>query len=425
MSTFAPNRALLNPKFDGYKLAPLTHDQVASHYPLQYKISQTNVSGRAPLSFKEVQSRVFHNHLAVSHRVAYVDAELRVIAIDIDKVTLVPSFRVLYELPKPIQSSAVETPQREYPSAAFVDDTSLFISDGCGNLYALRLTDTGAAELLSVFELSIPPAYASARSSVPFRIHDAVQVATGAAVVILSSKHYPEISPDPSQSRSKSPPYTQLLDIIWHRRGDDVPVYTVYDASRGAFMLVGSSSFQPIEVAAPVSYEPSSDEIAPIPRQGESIDTDTQLKKPPPYSWTQTSDSVTVAIPSHPLRRQGATDAGDIPIVAPRYTLKKLWDGIKASTSLWTFDRAAEHTYGMLSLHLEKQHEGTRWAHVFSSAGTGEDEEVPETLDPTELYAIRDVLENTPPLCAAGRMQAGSGSGGACRVLQRVSVTTR
>lgn len=94
MPTFTPDRSLLNPKFEGYKFSPLEYDEVSTHHPLQYKLSQTNVSGRAPLSFQEVQSRVLHNHLAIcsqSRRAAYVDAELRVIGVDLDEVSLYAS----------------------------------------------------------------------------------------------------------------------------------------------------------------------------------------------------------------------------------------------------------------------------------------------------------------------------------------------
>lgn len=90
MSFPDPNRALLNPRFDGYKFSRLEHDEVISLYTLKYKVSQTNVSGHAPLSFQEVQSRVTHNHLAIcsqSRRAVYVDADLRVIGIDVDEVS--------------------------------------------------------------------------------------------------------------------------------------------------------------------------------------------------------------------------------------------------------------------------------------------------------------------------------------------------
>lgn len=90
MPTFTPDRSLLNPKFDGYKFSPLGYDEVTSHYPLEHKLSQTNASGRAPLSFQEVQSRVLHNHLTIcsqSKRAVYVDAELRIVGVDLDEVS--------------------------------------------------------------------------------------------------------------------------------------------------------------------------------------------------------------------------------------------------------------------------------------------------------------------------------------------------
>jgi len=75
--------------------------------------------------------------------------------------------------------------------------------------------------------------------------------------------------------------------------------------------------------------------------------------------------------------------------------MKQLWDSIQPSTSFWTWDRQAEHSCGLLTLHLDKQNEGTRWIQVFATADT----EVPETLDPSELYKIRESLEKyTSPL---------------------------
>ncbi|KAI0354943.1 hypothetical protein OH77DRAFT_1590313 [Trametes cingulata] len=453
MPTFNPDRSLLNPKFEGYKFAPLEYDEVTAHYALEHKLSQTNVSGRAPLSFQEVQSRVLHNHLAVcsqSRRAVYVDAELRVIGIDIDEATLKPTFRVLYELPRPIQSAEAETLQREYPSAAFVDATSLLVADGYGTLYAFRLGDTGSTELLAGYELAIPSAYESSRSSVPFRLHQAVSPDGQSIVAVLSSKHYPKNAPEPSQKSHKPPPVkfdiwgvqialpivtspdAQTLQIVWHRRGDDVPLYTTYDASRQAFLFVGSSSYLPINVEPTPSYEPSPDEIAPIPRKDENLDgtpaPSTDLPKPPPYSWTQTSDSVTLAIPlpsDTPTDRikvafsprtltvlvEGAPTqpSADVPVVVPRYTLKPLWDGIQPGTSVWTFDRAAERAYGVLTLHLDKAHEGTRWPQVFAE-GAGE-EEVPETLDPSELYDIREALEKYTAALRDGSDASGLGLG--------------
>ncbi|KAI0712185.1 hypothetical protein C8Q76DRAFT_797062 [Earliella scabrosa] len=457
MPGFTPDRALLNPRFDGYKFSPLEYEDVASRYLLEHKLTQTNVSGRAPLSFQEVQSRVTHNHLAVcsqTRRAAYVDAELRVVGFDLDEATLQPQFRVLYELPRPIQSSQVETLQREYPSAAFVDPNSLFISDGYGSLYALRLGDNGPAELLGTYELSIPDAFESAQRAVPFRLHQAVAADPHGVVVVLSSKHYPKDAP-PLTKGSKAPSVkfdiwgvqiplpivqaseAQALHILWHRRGEDVPVYTAYDSTRRSFLFVGSSAYLTTTVASAPRYEPSADEIAPIPRKGENLDGDgaaPAVPKPPPYSWTQTSDSVTIAIPlpadtpkehikvafsprTLTVLVEGSDTSApdsDVPVMIPRFTLKTLWDGIHASTSLWTFDRTAERRFGILALHLDKQHEGTRWPQVFASSSNtnGEpEEEVPETLDPSELYNIREALEKYTAALRDGTDASGLGLG--------------
>ncbi|KAI8978686.1 hypothetical protein BD414DRAFT_465693 [Trametes punicea] len=455
MPTFTPDRSLLNPKFEGYKFAPLEYDEVTAHYPLEHKLSQTNVSGRAFLSFQEVQSRVLHNHLAIcnqSKRAVYVDAELRVIGIDLDEASLKPTFRVLCELPRPIQSSALDSLQREYPSAAFVDATSLLIADGYGALYALRVGDVGPAEVLASYGLSIPIAYESAQSSVPFRLHQAVSADGQNIVAVLSSKHYPKNAPESWQKSHKPPPVkfdiwgvqislpivtaaeAQPLQIIWHRRGDDVPLYITYDASRQSFLFVGSSSYLPINVVPTPSYEPSPDEIAPIPRKDENLDgaaaATTDIPKPPSYSWTQTEDTVTVAIPlpsDTPTQHikvafsprtltvlvEGAptTPSADVPVVVPRYTLKALWDEIRPGTSLWTFDRAAERAYGVLTLHLDKAHDGTRWPQVFAAAGADGEEEVPETLDPSELYNIREALEKYTAALRDGSDASGLGLG--------------
>lgn len=90
MNTFEPTRTLLNPKFEGYKLDPVSQDEIVTRFPLHFKPTQATVSGNSPLSFQEVQSRITHNHLAVcteASRAMYVDSAHRVILIDIDAVS--------------------------------------------------------------------------------------------------------------------------------------------------------------------------------------------------------------------------------------------------------------------------------------------------------------------------------------------------
>ena len=159
-----------------------------------------------------------------------------------------------------------------------------------------------------------------------------------------------------------------MMNILWHRRGKDVPLYTTYDRTRQAFAIVGNSTYTLLQASSLPSYEPSADELAPVPRAGERLDGDqtgpiqTQVQKPPPYSWTQTSDAVTIAIPlpsststqnikvafstrTLTVLVQGTgieTQSNVIPL--PRFSLKALWDGIQPSTSLWTYEIQLSHT---------------------------------------------------------------------------------
>ena len=355
----------------------------------------------------------------------------------------------MYELPRPIQSTSLRSPHHEYPSAAFLTPTTVFVSDGYGSMYILHLTDTGSSQLLGIFELPT-----TTINSPPFRIHDVVNVSPTMAVALLSSGHYEEISdeaPSASKGRTKSSPAefdiwaarfdSQVLgsstdirktDILWHRRGKDVPISLSYNDSWKSYILIGGSVYREIG-PAPLSYEPSPDELVPIPRQNENLDTKESLPhKPPPYAWTQTTDSVTVAFPlpsttlksnikvlfsprTVTLHIQGESPT---PTPFPNYSAKTLWDDISPSSSFWTWDREAEHSFGLLTLHLDKQHEGTKWMHIFASAGSSttsesnpEDVEVPETLDPSELWHIREALEKYTTALCEGDDASGLGLG--------------
>ncbi|KAJ7505342.1 hypothetical protein B0H11DRAFT_1795981, partial [Mycena galericulata] len=407
-------RNLLNPKFEGYKLDVIAQENCVARYNLQYIATQATISTHAHLSFQEVQSRITHNHISMApdgSRAVYVDAELRVILVDLNLETLTPSFVAIYELSQPMQSG---TPHLEYPSAAFLSSSEIFVSDGSGLLYILREASPAFFQLIGLYELP---------QSAPFRIHSAI-LHSGTASVILSSRREPADTVPNRQTRpvidfnvsavqfklplSGPPSGTVLpLEIAWQRRGNAAPIHVVYDESRRAFMLLGDSVYSQVEAPVVESYTPSAQEMAPIPRPNENLDALT-LEKPPPYSWTQTSDSVTVVFPlpsttpktsikvnfsqqSLTLHVQGNI-APDVPL--PHHSAKRLWDGISTSSSMWTWDREGELHVGLLTLHLDKQHEGTRWPHVFASSGTSaEDTEVAETLDPSELWNIRKSLE--------------------------------
>jgi hypothetical protein len=95
MFTLHPNRSLLNPKFDGYKLDPISSEDTVARHVLPYKATQASVSGRHHFSFQEAQSRIRHNHLNVSlegEHVVYIDADLRVVLVRLDHVRALHTF---------------------------------------------------------------------------------------------------------------------------------------------------------------------------------------------------------------------------------------------------------------------------------------------------------------------------------------------
>lgn len=110
MEPFIPNRSLLDPKFEGYQLDPtVNQEDTVIRYNLEYKPSQIATPGTAPLKFQEVQSRITHNHIAVAPQggcAVYIDAEYRVISIDVDLVSniIVPSMRWLFSFMPSSQS---------------------------------------------------------------------------------------------------------------------------------------------------------------------------------------------------------------------------------------------------------------------------------------------------------------------------------
>ncbi|KAF9468532.1 hypothetical protein BDZ94DRAFT_670134 [Collybia nuda] len=453
MGAFIPTRSLLNPKFEGYKLDPIHQEDIVVRYPLEYKPTQATTSRGTTFSYQEVQSRITHNHISVQgegSRALYVDSESRVILIDVNAGNIRPSFRVVYELPSPVRSDAIDLPNNEYPSTAFLTSSMVFVSDGHGTMYILQIREGGAADVLGILFLEMS-------MNTPFRIHSAHRLSPTTAFIILSSRRHVEVNNSGTDSRfndrGKRPPPADFdvwavkiellslqphdkprqMDILWQRRGQDVPIYTAYEESLGCFLLLGGVSYRETTHLDHPPYEPTADEFASVPRVGGGFDTQgADLLKPPSYSWNQTHDSVTVAFPLPSSTPKSLIkvlftsktitvhidNEVETSVPIPRYSAKVLWDGILTSTSYWTWDREAEHLFGMLTLHLDKQHEGTRWSHVFASVGTSvgselsqDDVEVPETLDPSELWQIREALEKYTTALRDGDDASGLGLG--------------
>ncbi|KAF5311695.1 hypothetical protein D9611_009417 [Ephemerocybe angulata] len=437
MTAFEPKKSLLNPKFEGYKLAVMDAEDAVMRHSLPYHATQATSSGKTPLSFQEMQSRITHNHLSIdaeTNQAVYVDSEHRIILTEFNGDT--PSYRILYEMPLPVQSEATATIHREYPSAMFIGSTLVIASDGDGSLYVLSVKNEGLSTPVGTYVL------ASEGRNTPFKIHYSHRSTPTSVVTVISSKSSASLPKESSRRPGGSslfdvrairinllslgPNNTEReMDVIWTRQGEDIPIFTPYVPSLDSHILVGGSNYPDPTLGISAPYVPSADEIAPIPRANENPDKsdDAVNPPPPPYSWTQTPDSVTIAIPL-----PSATSKDNIRVLfspksltvhvnyfaststpIPRYSSKELWDTVSPSSSFWTWDKEAERAYGVLTLHMEKQNEGTRWMQVFATSGDNDD--VPETLDPSELYKISESLEKYTASLRDGSDSSGLGLG--------------
>lgn len=89
MAPFDPEHTLLNPLFEGYKLDAIIQEDVLSRHPLPHALNQSTAAAKSPLSFHEMQSRIRHNHIAISPTgfAVYVAADYKVVGIaDADPV---------------------------------------------------------------------------------------------------------------------------------------------------------------------------------------------------------------------------------------------------------------------------------------------------------------------------------------------------
>ena len=331
-------------------------------------------------------------------------------------------------------SSSRPAVQKEYPSSAFIGSGAVALSDGGGLLYILPIKDDPEpSEPVGIFTLRTGGAV-----NAPFRIHYCHRASPVTAILLLSSRYYTEESQKPASGKNPqieydiwcvkiellslraNPPHRDL-EVLWHRRGHDLPIYASFVEDLDAYLILGGSSYPDPNISFAEHYEPTLEEFAPVPRANEDLDTVSGINSeaPPklyPYSWMQTSDTVIVAFPlpsSTPktsikviFTMQTLTVHVDTSALQdrnnqtpiPRYTTKALWDDVNPSSCFWTWDREAEKAYGLLTLHLEKKNEDTRWMQVFSASATGnhgnfENMEVPESIDPSELVRIRESFE--------------------------------
>lgn len=83
---FTPDRALLNPRFETYRLQSLDPSAARGHRLPGEGATQSRVGyGKQQLGFKEVRSRISWDHLdARGGRGVYIDTEWNVVGFELD-----------------------------------------------------------------------------------------------------------------------------------------------------------------------------------------------------------------------------------------------------------------------------------------------------------------------------------------------------
>lgn len=394
-----------------------------------------------------------------------------------------PEPRLIVTLPQPLQSpsspsrsSSSSTPTvAEYPVARYLGGELWACSDGAGRLYVV---DASLREITATHEL-LHSSSNDGSPLLPFQLLS-VLLQGDATTAVISYTTRSTLSAGGGRRAEEQSTYhvalvrfalrhispeAQLLQQLVTLSGADIPSYAAFMGSRccigGPCVYTAGTSSQTLALessptATSSMNEPAADEIVDIPRAGANAfdvtaaDT-AEPAMPPPFSWTQETDSVTIVFPL-----PSAISAKDIKVVytpsfvslsvssanlptesagmrslpLPELAKAQFWDYIDAGTSTWTWERTGgdKGRFGVLALHLEKRHEGTRWPSAFKAdagAETGPNRldarylDVEETLDRTELLKITEAMEKFTSDIATG---GEGGQGGLAGMEQRSSL---
>lgn len=389
MSLFPVDKAQLRPQFAAYRLSSDDGPTQQCHALPVRAAAQGNT---AALGYKELKARAMHGALVplpASTLFAYMDAE--------GWVTLVSAAPVAFE--------------RIYHVGAFAtlcvaDDRTLVVCDG--DAVAHVAVDAASLRAQETARYAAPDVPLQAdEHAMPWR----VVAASGADVLLERARRKAQTGVTPGLGASSGTRHAQTqtcFDVALLRAGQPAWHFVVDEPI--AFASLGDTSVLGAEA-------PLGPAAAPVQNGA------TPVRETPPYTWSQTEDTVTVAlalpasITKHDIRvhfspkglslglamqpaKITELDAAAEPHSSTEdalrngtYESRALWDQINVGESLWTWEHVQTrtggetHVTGLLTLHLAKVHEGTRWAQVL------EGDDIAETLDPSEMLMMLEGLE--------------------------------
>jgi hypothetical protein len=340
---------------------------------------------------------------------------------------LKPESSELASLPIPVSSKDLAQ-EPEYPSAAQLDDTHWAISTGSGSIYVLEtsaIDERFSANLVARYDLDTPFLLRSAHLSSDIEAKLLLTRPTAVGEDVKTRERtfeVVEVSIDP-RAKNAGDEQPGKLDIKWTLAGGDLPYWCEW--SQGGWMVLSGEEFKetpkiedPLMSAGPSGSTASSSRsglgaVQPSTEDSKSSVTPATAEEERvwPYSWTQSSDSISMTIPfpsgtkrpdltislsnselSLSLKDSAPATASPLTEYLRRPT-RSFWSDIDAESSTFTFDPETS----VLELEITKAEDHSRWPSVFSPLDDEEEEdeeEVPETLDASTLAAVRASFNN-------------------------------
>ncbi|KAJ1962947.1 hypothetical protein GGI12_002339 [Dipsacomyces acuminosporus] len=406
---FKPDTRLTNPRFEGYKLQFLESDDSVQIYPLAFDpVEPKQLANNTLLSYDEISFRVRYNHLFIGpsdSTLLYIDKKGAVNLVRIDKEG--PQTAVIFTIPTPAASASSLA---GYPGAFALSEHLIIVFDGCEEVYVLERranasnnwTNTasfciglgpiaaGAGEIRKLHHILgaqlATTRVAKAHNTIQLHVCYRINKGKGSnkdtrETMFCIQAIQVDLSP---QNSSK---LAQLQPTIAHTLHSlSIPLYCEYLPDGKSYML-GVKDGIVVDDTELASIPQTPSDSAPVPASS--------LKAQ--YYWTQTETDITVCfqLPAHAAARQISCsftrtslnlafhNVPECDSAAFTFTNREIHGEIVADESVWTLENGQ-----LLTLYLQKAHEGARWPTVFR-----EDDGVLETMDPSEFAVIREQLE--------------------------------
>lgn len=440
------NRNLYNFKFEGYKLN-LNTDIKIIHHNLPSKVGVNSVKTYSHTPFKIIEARnrinfIFKNPW-YSYGFFYIDENYSLVYILIDETTFEATYYNLFKIEEPSDEN-----KNEYPTVAFVNENLLVLSDGAfnGNIYVLNFSDelkmVNVIKVISkkklieqnnFYEQNVYPVnlmYAklshdkksifilgyvyNANITNNLTTLDKSKMNKTTKTVFIVSLC--EISIETSSLTastdlklisatkcSNSPIYGSIEDYINEKNATqketsinegNYVVISENDAFHEYISLVNNEK-EADRIQNQDQNSTDNNESMVMEKQNEQIENQ-QPRHTNLYKWYQEMDDITLylntfELDKHRVLCKFSKRKIELSVIDRNNELveifnDELWDEVVPEECIWTIEKNKTKDGSIITLHFEKKNQ-VHWIQMFK-----EDDNVLETLDPSELANIKERL---------------------------------